>query len=58
MRLPIDVAQYVALVIKSISSDDYTEKDSKVHSIAVAIVNANLLADTIAWRNYIVGVDK
>lgn len=55
-RLPIDVAQSVAVVIKQISKDAYTEKHSDTHAIAEAIVKCHLLADTIAWKKYMVGV--
>lgn len=56
-RLPYDVAYEVACMIKYLSKDIYTEKKNiNTHVIAESIVKINLLKDTIAWKQYMVGV--
>lgn len=56
MKLPIDVAHEVARVVKAISKDTWTEKNINTHTIAETMVKIHLLKDTIAWKQYMVGV--
>lgn len=56
MKLPIDVAYEVAHTVKAISKDIHTERRDETHVIALSIVQCNLIADTIAWKRWMVGV--
>lgn len=57
MRLPIDVAQEVACKLQDMIRLNGIKKIHQLHvDVAYKIVQANLLADTITWYQYMRGI--